>query len=44
MTIRHPSHHRLAIGFLTSATLALALLDAAPAGAGGLLLFEVGTS
>ena len=44
MTIRHPSHHRLAIGFVTSAALALALLDAAPAGAGGLLLFEVGTS
>ena len=43
MTIRHPSHHRLAIGFVTSAALALALLDAAPAGAGGLLLFEVGT-
>ena len=43
MTIRHPSHHRLAIGFVTSAALALALLDATPAGAGGLLLFEVGT-
>ena len=43
MTIRHPSHYRLAIGFLTSAALAMAFLDAAPAAAGGLLLFEVGT-
>jgi long-chain fatty acid transport protein len=43
MTIRHRPFRRLATGIVTSATVAL-LLGAAPVGAGGLSLFEVGTA
>ena len=44
MTTRHRSYRRRAAGSAASATVALALLGATPAGAGGLLLFEIGTA